>query len=80
MVGVGPAFRSGPLFFRGFGSLFIEQQSSVAARQVIARFSQKQMSPSEPTRSRTASILRDVHFWVPALVLLGGLLLLKFLH
>jgi len=25
-------------------------------------------------------ILTDVHFWVPALVLLGGLLLLKFLH
>ncbi len=34
----------------------------------------------EPRRSRTASILTDVHFWVPAAVLLGGLLLLKFLH
>ncbi len=33
-----------------------------------------------PPRSRTASIFTDIHFWVPAAVLLGGLLLLKFLH
>jgi hypothetical protein len=37
------------------------------------------MSHTEPNRSRLASILSDVHFWVPAVVLLGGLLLLKFL-
>jgi hypothetical protein len=34
----------------------------------------------EPARSRTVRIFTDVHFWVPAAVLLGGLLLLKFLH
>jgi len=38
------------------------------------------MTPNPTPRSRTASILADIHFWVPALVLLGGLLLLKFLH
>jgi hypothetical protein len=36
---------------------------------------------SNPTpRSRAVSILTDMHFWVPAIVLLSGLLLLKFLH
>jgi hypothetical protein len=38
------------------------------------------MSMTEPTRNRAASIFTDIHFWVPAAVLLGGLLLLKFLH
>jgi hypothetical protein len=38
------------------------------------------MSTSEPTRRRAASIFTDIHFWVPAAVLLGGLLLLKFIH
>jgi len=38
------------------------------------------MTTIEPTRSRAASIFTDVHFWVPAAVLLGGLLLLKFIH
>ena len=31
-------------------------------------------------RSRTANVLRDIHFWVPVAVLIGGLLLLKFIH
>jgi hypothetical protein len=35
---------------------------------------------TESARSRAASIFTDIHFWVPALVLLGGLLVLKFLH
>ncbi len=34
----------------------------------------------KPMRSRTASIFTDIHFWVPAVVLLGGLLLLRFIH
>jgi hypothetical protein len=34
----------------------------------------------EPRRGRVASILTDAHFWVPAAVLVGGLLLLRFLH
>jgi hypothetical protein len=34
----------------------------------------------KPTRSRVASIFTDIHFWVPAAVLLGGLLLLRLLH
>jgi hypothetical protein len=32
------------------------------------------------TRSRATNIFTDVHFWVPAAVLLGGLLLLRFIH
>jgi len=31
-------------------------------------------------RSRLNSVLTDVHFWVPVLVLLGGLLLLRFVR
>lgn len=41
------------------------------------------MTESGPKRapaSRLSSILTDVHFWVPLLVLAGGLLLLRFLH
>jgi hypothetical protein len=38
------------------------------------------MSAMELTRSRVASIFTDIHFWVPAAVLLAGLLLLKFIH
>jgi hypothetical protein len=38
------------------------------------------MSTSEPSRGRTANIFTDMHFWVPALVLLGGLLLLSIIH
>jgi hypothetical protein len=38
------------------------------------------MSIKAASRSRAASILTDIHFWVPAAVLLSGLLLLKFLH
>ena len=30
--------------------------------------------------SRLSSVLTDVHFWVPLLVLIGGLLLLQFMH
>jgi hypothetical protein len=33
-----------------------------------------------PTQNTLASILTDVHFWVPLAVLIGGLVLLKFLH
>lgn len=38
------------------------------------------MNTQKVARGRIASILTDIHFWVPAAVLLGGLLLLKFLH
>jgi hypothetical protein len=38
------------------------------------------MGTEQTTSRRTVNVLSDVHFWVPALVLLGGLLLLKFLH
>lgn len=38
------------------------------------------MSMPGSSRKRAASIFTDMHFWVPALVLLGGLLLLRFLH
>jgi len=33
-----------------------------------------------PQQSRFASILTDIHFWVPVAVLIGGLVLLKFLR
>jgi hypothetical protein len=38
------------------------------------------MSATEPnpnTRGWMASVLTDIHFWVPVAVLLGGLLLLR---
>jgi hypothetical protein len=38
--------------------------------------------PSEitPRQSTVASILTDIHFWVPVAVLIGGLVLLTFLR
>lgn len=35
---------------------------------------------NQATHSRVANVLRDIHFWVPVAVLIGGLLLLKFIH
>lgn len=37
-------------------------------------------TPPNPPRTRAATILTDIHFWVPAAVLLAGLLLLRFIH
>jgi hypothetical protein len=37
------------------------------------------MSDDAP-RSRAASVLTDVHFWVPVAALVAGLLLLMFFH
>jgi len=37
-------------------------------------------STGKSARGRAASIFTDIHFWVPAAVLLGGLLLLRFIH
>lgn len=34
----------------------------------------------EPSPGRLFTIFTDIHFWVPAAVLLAGLLLLKFIH
>lgn len=31
-------------------------------------------------KSRTATVLTDVQFWVPVAVLVAGLLLLRFIH
>jgi hypothetical protein len=36
--------------------------------------------PSEQPRSWLANVTTDVHFWVPVVVLIGGLLLLKAIH
>jgi len=33
-----------------------------------------------PQQSTLASIFTDIHFWVPVAVLIGGLVLLTFLH
>jgi len=40
----------------------------------------ERISTDKPTRSRAISIFTDIHFWVPAAVLLGGLFLLRFIH
>ena len=37
-------------------------------------------SANQPHTSRLASILTDIHFWVPVAVLMGGLLLLRFIR
>ena len=35
---------------------------------------------SDLPRNRAASVLTDVHFWVPVAVLVAGLLLLRLFH
>jgi hypothetical protein len=39
-----------------------------------------QSDRSEHPRSWIASVLTDLHFWVPVAVLIGGLLLLTAIH
>jgi hypothetical protein len=34
----------------------------------------------EPRRNWLTSVLTDIHFWVPVMVLIGGLLLLELIH
>jgi hypothetical protein len=34
----------------------------------------------EPRRNWLTSVLTDIHFWVPVVVLIGGLLLLELIH
>jgi hypothetical protein len=34
----------------------------------------------EPRRHWLPSVLTDIHFWVPVVVLIGGLLLLELIH
>lgn len=41
------------------------------------------MKPEDKTNSSPswiANVLTDIHFWVPVVVLAGGLLLLRFVH
>ena len=42
----------------------------------------ERMDHADLPRHRTtrASVLTDIHFWVPVVVLMGGLLLLGFIH
>jgi hypothetical protein len=35
---------------------------------------------TDASGSWMANVLTDIHFWVPVAVLVGGLLLLKFVH
>lgn len=37
-------------------------------------------SVNQPATSRFAVVLGDIHFWVPVAVLIGGLILLRFIH
>jgi hypothetical protein len=39
-----------------------------------------QNSGTEQTRSWVEIVLTDIHFWVPVVVLAGGLLLLRFIR
>jgi len=38
------------------------------------------MPTKKSSRGRISGIFTDIHFWVPAAVLLAGLLLLRFIH
>jgi hypothetical protein len=38
------------------------------------------MPTNQTSRGRISSIFTDIHFWVPAAVLLAGLLLLRFIR
>jgi hypothetical protein len=40
----------------------------------------EQNGRTDPTRSWATIVLTDIHFWVPIVVLIGGLLLLEFIH
>ncbi len=40
----------------------------------------EQNSRTYQNRSWITIVLTDVHFWVPVAVLIGGLLLLRFIH
>jgi hypothetical protein len=35
---------------------------------------------TENTRGWLLNVLTDIHFWVPLVVLIGGLLLLRWIH
>jgi hypothetical protein len=39
-----------------------------------------EIPPSDAARDWLTSVLTDIHFWVPVAVLIGGLLLLKFIR
>jgi hypothetical protein len=38
------------------------------------------MSPDRSPRRMLGLVLRDVHFWVPVIVLIGGLFVLRWIH
>jgi len=40
----------------------------------------EQNQKTDVTRSWIASVLTDIHFWVPVVVLIGGLILLRFIR
>ena len=40
----------------------------------------EQNGRTEQTRNWVTIVLTDIHFWVPIIVLIGGLLLLEFIH
>ena len=47
-----------------------------------ASFTKQDMQPTDNREARNwlTSVLTDVHFWVPVAVLIGGLLLLEYIH
>jgi len=40
----------------------------------------EQNGRTDQTRGWVEIVLTDIHFWVPVAVLIGGLLLLQFIH
>jgi len=43
-------------------------------------YGMKRDDQSGNTRGWLISVLTDIHFWVPVVVLIGGLLLLRWIH
>jgi len=56
------------------------QRCIMRANPSFCRSCTETMNTTGSSRSRVASILTDMHFWVPVVVLVAGLLLLRFIH
>ncbi|MGB2898559.1 MAG: hypothetical protein WBB89_04780 [Candidatus Acidiferrum sp.] len=58
-------------------------RGKAARRSTIWRFGgiwMQENGRADQTRNWVAIVLTDIHFWVPVAVLIGGLLLLRFIH
>lgn len=58
-------------------------RGKAAKRSTIWRFGgiwMQENGRTDQTRNWVVIVLTDIHFWVPVAVLIGGLLLLRFIH